>query len=263
MMPRSMNEIPRKLIAVCNDDGIDAPGMWMLVEAVAALGDIVVVAPAREHSWAGRAHRSDTPELAGPGRVVTVESRPFAVPVPHGIGCFAVGGSPAICAAIACELDPRPDLFVSGMNDGYNAGSLMTASGTVGAAWEAAAAGITAIAFSTDNKKTTTGSRDLFVEHMRRISQRVLEHGLPHGASVLNVNIPPDTASGSIPVVTVTCGTSLRRQCVTWEGSAIRLEAIPQAGSEAGSDREALERGQISCTFLQSRIGVEAPDWFT
>ena len=65
------DEQRRPLLLVTNDDGVDAPGLWDLVAAVDGLGDIAVIAPAREQSWAGRAHRSDPDPAAADDAIHT------------------------------------------------------------------------------------------------------------------------------------------------------------------------------------------------
>jgi 5'-nucleotidase len=127
------------LILVTNDDGIDSAGLRALVVAMSGLGEVVVVAPDKQWSGAGR---SMPPGVSGK-----------ITPASNGIEdlcerAYAVDTSPALTVVHAVtELLPRlPDLVVSGINYGLNVSTDITVSGTVGAALEAAAFGIPALA---------------------------------------------------------------------------------------------------------------------
>src|SRR5688500_9165878 len=126
----------RPLILVSNDDGVYAPGLAALREAVAELGEVVTVAPLTEQS-AG----SHSLTLSRPLRHREVAP-----------GVHAIDGSPADCIYVALfhesMLPRRPDLVLSGVNHGPNLGSDVFYSGTVAAAREASLRGIPAIAFS-------------------------------------------------------------------------------------------------------------------
>lgn len=117
-----------------NDDGIDAPGLAALEAAVLALGArCTIVAPAMEFSQCG--HRVTTHST------LRVE--------PRGAGRHAVHGTPADCVRLALfSLDVKPDVVISGVNQGGNMGQDLVISGTVAAAREAAYHGLKAMAFS-------------------------------------------------------------------------------------------------------------------
>ena len=118
-----------------NDDGIHAPGIKALQEAVAMLPDarITVVAPATEQSMCG--HRVTT---HGPLHVEELAS-----------DRFAVQGTPADCVRIALfGLGLQPDFVLSGINQGGNLGQDIVISGTMAAAREAAYHGLRAAGFS-------------------------------------------------------------------------------------------------------------------
>ena len=123
------------LILITNDDGVHSKGLWAAAEALAALGEVLVVAPEEEQSSTGRSlPRSSL------GRIRKVEAEVNGQMVTG----YSVHGSPAQTVQHALlELVPRPpDLVVSGINYGENIGTSVTISGTVGAAFEAAAFGI-------------------------------------------------------------------------------------------------------------------------
>ena len=106
-------------ILVTNDDGVFAPGIAALARGLAdaAVGDVVVVAPLADHSGAG----------AAVGAVYEREVIPYeAVEVRglEGVATFGIDGPPALAVILACigGFGPRPDLVVSGVNHGVNAG---------------------------------------------------------------------------------------------------------------------------------------------
>ncbi len=128
----------RPTFLVTNDDGIRAAFLRHLVAALLHTGDVYVVAPARQQSWTGKAMRRH--------RDVAVSSEE-SFPCP----AWMVDGTPADCVnlGIGHLLRRRPDLVISGINVGLNAGlPLILNSGTVAAAIEGALLGCTAIALS-------------------------------------------------------------------------------------------------------------------
>ncbi|MEO2005527.1 MAG: 5'/3'-nucleotidase SurE [Candidatus Poribacteria bacterium] len=160
-----------------NDDGIHAPGIAHLEEAVAPLGDVVVVAPDRERSNISMAITIDRPLRA----------------LLHSENHWAVDGTPVDCVDLAVGklLTETPALCLSGINMGQNLGHDVLFSGTVAAARKATFLGVPAIAFSMPWIK---GQHDKW--HMetagsivRNVVEETLKHGLPHGV-LLNVNIP-------------------------------------------------------------------------
>jgi 5'-nucleotidase len=171
-------------ILVTNDDGIEAPGIAALAEAMKPFGDVVVVAPKTDQS--GKSHS-----------VTILGSLPKPVPVAHGGVPFgtAIDGTPADCVLAAIywlSPDQKFDLVVSGINRGSNVGVGSLYSGTVGAALEGALAKIPAIAFSQDSaRKEYTVSAQIAAT----IVERALHEGLaPY--TFLNVNIPAGEPKG-------------------------------------------------------------------
>lgn len=164
-------------ILVTNDDGIYAPGIFALVNAMKELGDVSVVAPLAEKSAVGHAIT-----VSDPLRVTEIERN----------GIFfghAVNGTPADCVKIAikCLLDQKPDIVVSGINQGSNTATNVIYSGTVSAAAEGVILGIPAIAVSL----TSFSNKDFSYagKVALHISRQVLEHGLPE-RTLLNINVP-------------------------------------------------------------------------
>jgi 5'-nucleotidase len=177
------------LILVTNDDGIASPGLRAAAEAVAELGELLVVAPATQQTSMSRAFTHD----AGSGAIERVEFAVGDCTVPG----YAVTGSPAVAVTHAVlELAERPiGLCVSGVNYGENIGRSIAVSGTVGAAMEAAGHGIPAIAASVTvqvSQWRTFGAVDwTAARHFTRLlAAQVLAEGMPDGVSVLNLNVP-------------------------------------------------------------------------
>ncbi len=168
-------------ILVTNDDGITAPGLLALAQAVQPLGKVSVLAPDRNWSASGHVKTLDRP------------LRVRQVPLEDGTPAFATDGAPSDCVALAvCNfLGEKIDMVVSGVNPYANLGHDVTYSGTVTAAMEAAIWGLPAIAFSLDSPKNhlTRSDFDAAAAIARKVTRAVIENGLPE-ANLLNVNIP-------------------------------------------------------------------------
>jgi 5'-nucleotidase len=165
----------KPLILICNDDGIDAPGIVALAEAMADLGEVNVVAPDREMSAMSHAISLHRPLRAMPRRE----------------GWWAVDGTPADCAYLALLhlLPRRPALLVSGINRGYNLGSDFFYSGTVAAAVEGALRGVPSFAISMGRGPLEgLAGASAFA---RALGHAILTAGLPK-QTLLNVNVPND-----------------------------------------------------------------------
>src|SRR5262249_39896876 len=156
-------------ILITNDDGIEAPGLEALANALTRVGRLTVVAPDRERSAASHG--------------ITV----FEPVVYHQIGDrrFAVQGTPPDCVitAVMQIMTERPSLVVSGINCGLNVGHDIFYSGTVAAATEAVLHGIPAIAVSAHSDFKAAA------EVACQLASRVLAEGLPPDV-LLNVNHP-------------------------------------------------------------------------
>ena len=169
----------RKLhILVSNDDGIDAAGLYALVQEVKCIGEVTVIAPDKQQSAVGHA--------------ITV-SYPLRSYRFYKNGEFfgtAVEGTPADAVKLAVRslLKRKPDLLISGINHGSNTAINIIYSGTVSAATEGTILGIPSVAISL----TTYDSPDfsLAAKFARKLALLVAERGLPEG-TLLNVNVPP------------------------------------------------------------------------
>ncbi|MBM3918213.1 MAG: 5'/3'-nucleotidase SurE [Sphingomonadales bacterium] len=167
------------LILVCNDDGIHAPGIRALVEAVEPLGDVVVVAP-------------DQPQ-SGMGHAVTI-GEPLRIFQKSGLfgrhDAYETTGTPVDCVKLAVDriLHRKPDLLVSGINHGSNSSINVIYSGTMSAAVEGAIEGIPSVGFSLCSY-ATDADFSLAGRVATQITQLIMENGLIPN-TLLNVNIP-------------------------------------------------------------------------
>ena len=162
-------------ILIANDDGYLAPGLAALVQACEGLGEIDVIAPEHNNSAKSNALTLHAPLY------VNIASNGFRY----------VNGTPADCVHIALTglLGYRPDLVVSGINNGANMGDDTIYSGTVGAAMEGYLFGVPAIAFSQTEKGWA--HVDAAARKARELVQFLTgEHRAEPAHWLLNVNIP-------------------------------------------------------------------------
>jgi len=164
-------------ILICNDDGIEAPGILALYHALRSMGQLTVVAPHAEQSAV-----SHGITLANPLKVYPVRRE-------GGFEGYAVTGTPVDCVKLAVtQLMARPpDVVVSGINLGPNAGVSVIYSGTVSAASEGVMLGIPAVAISLATFKNPLWETAAHVAP--RIVTEVFQRGLPPD-TLLNVNVP-------------------------------------------------------------------------
>jgi 5'-nucleotidase len=184
----------RPLIMVTNDDGIRSPGLHAVVRAVCDLGEVVVVAPRRQFSNAGRSH---PPSARRDQSAIQREHLPVDC---SDVAAYSVDSSPAqtVMRGWVEILASLPDLVISGINYGENMGTGTTISGTVGAAIEAACAGIPALAVSLETSSdfhySPSAAVDFSVaaDFTRRFARVVLAAGLPPDVDVLKIDVPAD-----------------------------------------------------------------------
>ena len=163
---------------VTNDDGITAPGIKHLIEAIKPFGEVVVVAP-------------DSPQ-SGMGHAVTI-SKPIRlekIDLFEGIESYQCSGTPADCVKLAVDQvwHHKPDLVVSGINHGSNASINVLYSGTMSAAIEGAIEGIPSIGFSLMDYSRDANFNPA-MPYIKKIVSEVIDKSLPTGV-LLNVNIP-------------------------------------------------------------------------
>ena len=169
------------MILISNDDGINAPGIRALVEAVKDLGDVIVVAP-------------DSPQ-SGMGHAITIGSplRLDKVEVFDGVPSYQCSGTPADCVKLARDkiLHRKPDICLSGINHGVNHSINVIYSGTMSAAMEAAIEGVPSVGLSLADYSFNA---DFSVAKVvaRQVATKILNGAVPEHF-LLNVNIPACT----------------------------------------------------------------------
>jgi len=230
------------LILLTNDDGINAPGLDALRQALAPIARLAVFAP--DHNWSAAGH---TKTMHKPLRV-------HHVPLQDGTEAYTTTGAPSDCVALALLgiLPRRPDLVVSGINQGPNLGHDVTYSGTVAGAMEAVIFGLPAVAVSLDSYERQDFS--LAAQVAARVVGRVMERGLPAGV-FLNVNVPCLPAGSEVPGVAITrMGRRVYRDVLIerqdprgrpyyWIGGD-----VPGGHEDEGTDIWAVANGYVSVT---------------
>jgi 5'-nucleotidase len=238
-------------ILVANDDGYLAPGLLALVEALRPLGRVTVIGPEQNHSGASNS--------------LTL-SRPLSVHRVSGgerDGFIYINGTPTDCVHIALTglLDSKPDMVVSGINQGENMGEDVLYSGTVAAAIEGVMFGIPAIAFSQVDKgwdrieDAALLARDIVLQQMNHPVDGLLKSRSK--PTLLNVNIPnlPYEQLQSWRVTRL--GNRHHSQDVIVQnnprGEPIYWIGPPGIAKDAteGTDFHAIQHGQVSITPLQ------------
>ena len=225
-------------IVVTNDDGVHAPGILALAQAMRNIGDVQVIAPSINQSASG--HKKTLYQDIHVSETTLADNTPAT----------SVGGSPADCIAMAALglIEWPPRIVVSGINRGPNVGQDITYSGTVTAALEATIQGIPAVAISFNNRHAND------VEQYReaaRLATIVVEH-------VLRLGLPPFTILNlNVPDVPKIKGLRVTRQGVSiYRDELVRSNGIYQIGGqeptgvldELGTDIWAVAEGYASVT---------------
>jgi len=235
--------MPQPLILISNDDGVRAPGIVALAAALSDVGEILLAAPDRERSAAAHSISLDRPLRAE--RVAP--------------NAWAIDGTPVDCVYLALHhLVPRkPDLCLSGINNGFNLGSDVFYSGTVGAALEGALRGVPAMAISLERQSPQDFS------HAAAFAADLVRDILARGPdaiepeTLLNVNLPAGPVRGLRPTSLgrriyrdqVSVRKDLRNRDYYWIGGPEEKGAdIP------GSDCTAVQDGLVSVTAISLEL---------
>ncbi len=225
-------------ILVSNDDGVHAEGIRALSEALAACGEVIVVAPDRNRSGA-----SHSLTLEVPLRVTRIAET----------GYHAVKGTPTDCVHLAVNelVRPEPDMVVAGINHGANLGDDVIYSGTVAAATEGRHLGFPSLAISLVGKTHFATA----AHYATQLVRGMMVHPLP-ADQILNVNVP-DLPLDQIKGIRVTrlgnrhraesviCSEDPRGQPIYWIGPP-----GSQQDAGEGTDFAAIEQGYVSITPL-------------
>ena len=226
-------------ILISNDDGVQAPGIIALANALKTIGDITVVAPDRNRSGA-----SNSLTLQNPLRVVRLEN-----------GFYSVEGTPTDCVHLAITglLKEMPDIVVSGINSGSNLGDDVFYSGTVAAAMEGRFLGLPAIAIS-------LGGRHEHFETAAQVAKNLvtglIQNRLP-AQTILNVNVPNLPIQELKGFEIARLGTRHRAEKMLKDtdprGQRIYWVGLPGPEQDAGlgTDFYAINHGKVSITPLQ------------
>jgi 5'-nucleotidase len=223
-------------LLITNDDGVYSPGIAALAEAAARFGEVRIAAPDVEMSSAGHAITASRP--------LTYKRTPIGR-----FDAWRVNGTPADCVALGTYMWDAVDVVLSGINLGSNLGNGMWHSGTLAGAKQAVLLGCRGIALSAP---TTNGEPDFAQLHAAVV--RVLDVLLPLGElSLVNVNFP-ETSPGDL------CWT--RQSVRHYDGRIVPgkdpmgrehfwFTVTPIEETEEGTDRWAVEHGQVSMTPLR------------
>lgn len=165
-------------ILISNDDGIYSKGIYELAKALKSLGKIFVVAPDKEQSATGHAITMHQPLRSKKINFFDTD-----------IDAWWVSGTPADCIKLGIEtlIGVKPDLIVSGINNGENLGTDIIYSGTVSAALEGSIFNIPAFAVSYAKYGEADFSKA--AEYALQIIKQSLNYKIPKGI-ILNINIP-------------------------------------------------------------------------
>jgi 5'-nucleotidase len=230
-------------ILVTNDDGVRAPGILAVAQALAPIGEITIVAPSENQS--GKGHSIATTDPIFLDRVTLA----------GGLEAYSLVTTPASCVkvGVAVLMPQKPDLVVSGINRGYNLGRVTYVSGTVGAAREAALQGIPAVAASLAAEQTDYTAAAAFVKQVvDLVRQNALEPGV-----LLNVNVPPGTQNAlrglQVTRQSQLTGTERFDEQKTPSGRRFFFSVWSEpAGDVEGTDVWAVEHGYVAVTPLRA-----------
>lgn len=172
----------KPLILLSNDDGVEAKGLNELIRGLRGVGEMIVMAPDGPRSGASGAITSEHPV------------RYYKVREEEDLTVYKCTGTPIDCVKLALHtvVPRRPDVVIGGINHGDNSSVNVHYSGTMGVVIEGCLKGISSIGYSLCNHFADADFSSS-LPYIRRITEQVLEHGLPLGIC-LNVNFP-DTAS--------------------------------------------------------------------
>ena len=229
-------------ILISNDDGYQAPGIVALYEALKDIADVEVIAPEQNNSA-----KSNALTLHSPLHVTRAAN-----------GFRYINGTPADCVHIALTglLGYRPDLVVSGINNGANMGDDTIYSGTVGAAMEGYLFGVPSIAFSQVEKGWT--HIDAAAQKARELVLQMSQQQLVgSGAWLLNINIPNLPLAGMKSMKVCRLGRRHAAEAVITQESP-RGETMYWIGGAGaakddadGTDFHATAQGHIAMTPLK------------
>src|SRR5436189_1050239 len=249
-------------ILISNDDGVRAPALPVLADALKSMGEVVIVAPSEDQTGISQA-------LTGAPPIARED-----VTIAGGFKAIGLTATPATTIQIAIKniVKPRPDLVVTGVNTAYNLGSSAYLSGTVGAARQAVMEGVPAVATS---MATAAVPRDVTAaaQQVVAIVRQVRDRSLPP-QTFLNVNIPPMPAGG-YKGIQITTQAPVRGGVETFEEGkrpgtdrTIYWSVYKEGATAAqGTDIWAVNNGYVSITPMHigeydEKLAGTLKDWF-
>lgn len=192
-------------ILISNDDGVFAPGILAAKQAVVDIANVTVVAPDVNNSSISRKV----------SLFKHLKLNPYELE--DGSQAYSVSGTPADCVIVGMEyvMDEKPDLVISGINQGLNISCDITSSGTVCAALEAVSLGIPAIAASLFLDPKTSFKQDengewyrvydftLAKKILRDLVLKIKDKGFPEGVDLFNLNVPSNYESEVVKITSL------------------------------------------------------------
>ncbi|HYS26764.1 MAG TPA: 5'/3'-nucleotidase SurE [Vicinamibacterales bacterium] len=249
-------------ILISNDDGVRAPALPVLADALKPVGEVIVVAPAEDQSGVSQ------------GLTAVLPIARTDVTLAGGLRAIGLTATPATTIQIAIKniVMPRPDLVVTGINTAYNVGTSAYLSGTVGAARQAVMEGVPAVATS---MAAAGVPRDFAsaAQQVVAIVRQVRDRGLPP-QTFLNVNIPPMPPGGyrGLQVTTqapVRAGTETFAETTRPGTDRTVYWSVYKEGASAaqGTDVWAVNNGYVSITPMHAteyddKLAVALRNWF-
>ncbi len=233
-------------ILITNDDGIDASGIVRLATAAEEFGEVWVIAPTHQ-----RSALSHSITLREP---IKVYPHDFAV---RGVHAFSCSGTPADCVRMGSVsvMPSVPDVVLSGINYGYNAGTDTQYSATVGAAFEAVLMGYRSVALSED----MVDEHEVTDHYLREVLEECIDINAGYG-TIVNVNFP------SVPLAE--CRGILRNRRTSMHsffndtydlireledgGREFMVNGKRNMNFEKGSDMKALQDGYVSIGMIRN-----------
>lgn len=242
-------------ILLTNDDGIYAPGLAALERKLRSLGDVTVVAPATEQSGVGHSITYQTP-------LIVKEVFRYEENEGERRWGWAVEGSPADCTKLGilqlCE--KRPDLVVSGINGGLNAGINVLYSGTAAAAIEGAFFGVTSIAVSLEYDERARFDKAARVAC--EVIRQILAKKGPE-PQLYNINIPTAALCGVpevcvVPMNVARYEDTFEKRFDPWGREYFWLKGGPAPMAGHATDLSALAEGKVTITPLDYNLTRQA-----
>lgn len=236
----SIQTMKKPLIVLTNDDGIGSPGLRAAAEAIAPLGELVIVAPTNQQTSMSRSYGGHRDERLARRdfRIADTEVRAY-----H---CNCSPAHAILHSMNALFHSRKPDLLVSGINYGDNLATNITISGTVGAAIEGASHGIPSLAVSLQTETQyhfVYGEMDWgAAKHFSRLfAKSMIETQLPPDVDLLNVNVPASATSRT-----------------EWRVTRLARQPYFQSRMESPSESSRLGDGAVTIDIQEDILEVDS-----